>query len=75
MTAAGAGSGLVALDVDGTVVDYFGERLSPAALAVLDVEAAGWHIVLATGRTGWRRWPRRSALAPATWSHRTGRSR
>jgi hydroxymethylpyrimidine pyrophosphatase-like HAD family hydrolase len=44
------GGGLLALDVDGTVVDY-DDRLSPAVRAGLDaVRDAGWHVVLATGR-------------------------
>lgn len=42
---------LVALDVDGTIVDH-GGRLSPAvADAVRAVAAAGHHVVIATGRS------------------------
>ncbi len=49
--AAPAPRGLVALDVDGTVVDY-DDRLSRAVIdAVGDVRAAGWHVVLASGRS------------------------
>ena len=44
-------AGLVALDVDGTLLRYDGV-LSPAVrAAVADVRAAGLHVVLATGRS------------------------
>lgn len=47
----GRGPWLVALDVDGTLLDY-GERLSPAvADAVAGTRDAGHHVVLATGRS------------------------
>lgn len=42
---------LVALDIDGTILDYT-EALSPAvAAAVTQTRAAGHHVVLATGRS------------------------
>ena len=43
--------GLVALDIDGTLVD-FSENMSPmVAKAVAEVTAAGAHVVLSTGRS------------------------
>lgn len=51
MSVAPGGPVLVAIDVDGTLVDYDGVA-SPAVLkAVADVRGAGHHVVIATGRS------------------------
>jgi hydroxymethylpyrimidine pyrophosphatase-like HAD family hydrolase len=45
------GARLVALDVDGTLLSYSGVLAEPVREAVAQVDAAGHHVVLSTGRS------------------------